>query len=290
LAVRVGADILATRQEAPVLQEDYTLGYSVEEHERLLLQGRMLEPATRRVFHAIGVQPGWTCLDVGCGPGAVMTLMGELVGPSGEVTGLDRDAKAGHLAVERLAAMGTSRYRFIEADMDDICEIGGEQFDLTFSRLAILYARDPVALLRKMYSFTKPGGYIAIQEYHVRTINLYPKLKACTELMRIYLETFERTGRDLEFAFKLPIYFVEAGIGTPDGTDMHLPMTSFEPFIAMYQAVCRSLLPKAIELGVTTEAQMQSLFQDLRQATYDPQRSSVLWPLTVGVWKRKPLR
>jgi ubiquinone/menaquinone biosynthesis C-methylase UbiE len=278
------------QREGPLLQENYTLGYSAEEHERLLLQGRMLEPATRRVFHAVGLQPGRTCLDIGCGPGAVMQLMGELVGPSGEVTGIDRDAKAGREAVERLQATGTSRYRFIEADMDDIDEIGGEQFDLTFSRLAILYARDPVALLRKMYRWTKPGGCIAIQEYHVRTINLYPKLEACSELMRIYLETFERTGRDLEFAFKLPIYFVEAGIGAPDGTDMHLPMTSFEPFIAMYQAVCRSLLPKAIELGVTTDAQMQSLFQDIQRASFDPQRSSVLWPLTVGVWKYKPVQ
>jgi hypothetical protein len=108
--------------------------------------------------------------------------------------------------------------------------------------------------------------------------------------VRIYLETFERSGRDLEFGFKLPIYFVEAGIGAPDGTDMHLPMTSFEPFIALYHVVCRSLLPKAIELGVTTDAQMQSIFRDIQQAAIDPQRSSVLWPLLIGVWKRKPMR
>jgi ubiquinone/menaquinone biosynthesis C-methylase UbiE len=278
------------RQEGPLLQDDYTLGYSAGEHERLQHQGQMLEPATKRVFRAVGLQTGWTCLDVGCGPGAVMQLMGELVGPSGEVTGIDRDAKAGREAVERLQATGTSRYRFIEADMDSIDEIGGELFDLTFSRLALLYARDPIALLRKMYSWTKPGGYVAVQDYHVRTINLYPKLEACSELIRIYLETFERSGKDLEFAFKLPIYFAEAGIGSPDGTDLHLPMTSFEPFIAMYQAVCRSLLPKAIELGVTTEAQMHSLFEDLQRVAMDPQHSSVLWPLTVGVWKRKPMQ
>jgi ubiquinone/menaquinone biosynthesis C-methylase UbiE len=278
------------QQEARLLQDDYTLGHSAEEHERLRRQGRMLEPATRRVFHAVGLGPGWTCLDVGCGPGAIMQLMGELVGPSGEVTGLDRDAKAGREAVEQLQATRTSRYRFLEADMEGTDEIGGELFDLTFSRLALLYARDPVALLRKMYSWTKPGGYIAVQDYYCRTVNVHPKLEALSELVRIYLETFERSGKDLEFAFKLPIYFVEAGIGAPDGTDTHLPMTSFEPFIAMYKAVCRSLLPKAIELGVTTDARMQSLFRDIQRAAIDPQRSSVLWPLMIGVWKRKPMR
>jgi ubiquinone/menaquinone biosynthesis C-methylase UbiE len=101
--------------------------------------------------------------------GAVMQLMGELTGPSGEVTGIDRDAKAGREAVEQLQAIGTSRYRFVEADMASIDEIAGAPFDLTFARRALLHARDPVALLRKMYGWTKPGGYIAVQDIHVRT-------------------------------------------------------------------------------------------------------------------------
>jgi ubiquinone/menaquinone biosynthesis C-methylase UbiE len=276
------------QQEARLLPDDYTLGHSVDEHERLRRQGRMLEPATRRVFHAVGLRPGWTCLDVGCGPGAIMELMGELAGPSGEVTGIDRDAEAGRKAVERLQATGTSRYRFIEADMESTDEIGGELFDLTFARLALLYARDPVALLRKMYSWTKPGGYIAVQDYHVRTISLYPKLEALSELVQVVMETHERSGWDMEFSFKLPVYFVEAGIGVPDGTDINLPLTSLEPFAAMYQTLCRSLLPKAIELGVTTDARMQSVFREVEQALVDGRQYSVLWPLMIGVWKRKP--
>jgi len=219
-----------------------------------------------------------------------MRLMGEFAGPSGEVTGLDRDAKAGHEAIERLAATGTSRYRFIEADMESTDEIGGDLFDLTFARLALLFTRDPVAVLRKMYSWTKPGGYVAVQDLHVSTINLYPKLEACSELLRVILETCERSGQDMEFAFKLPVYFVEAGIGTPDGTDINLPMTSFEPFMAHHQDLCHSLLPRAIELRVTTEARMRSVFRDIDQAAIGGQRYSALWPAMIGVWKRKPMQ
>jgi 2-polyprenyl-3-methyl-5-hydroxy-6-metoxy-1,4-benzoquinol methylase len=276
------------RQGARLVQDDYTLGHSPEEHERLLRQGRMLEPATRRVFHAIGLRPGWTCLDIGCGPGAIMQLMGELAEPSGEVTGIDRDAKAGREAVERLQATGTSRYRFVEADMESIDEIAGAPFDLTFARLALLHARDPVALLRKMYGWTKPGGYIAVQDIHARTMNPYPKPAACSELVRVIVETQERSGVDTEFGFKLPSLFVEAGIGVPDGTDTNLPMTSLEPFAAMYQTLGRSLLPTAIALNVTTGARMQSVFCEIEQELADGRQCSVLWPLMVGVWKRKP--
>jgi ubiquinone/menaquinone biosynthesis C-methylase UbiE len=271
------------------MRNDYVLGHSPEEYERLRRQSWVLEPATRRIFQSIGLRPGWTCLDVGCGPGESMRLMGEFVGPSGAVTGLDRDGKAGREAIERLQAAGTSRYHFIEADIENVDEIGGTLFDVIFARLALLFVRDPIAVLRKMYSWTRPGGYIVIQDYHVRTINLHPRLEACAELLRVIIETCERSGQDMEFAYKLPAYFVEAGIGVPDGTDIHLPLTSFGPFMAMFQAVCRSLLPRAIELGVTTEEQMQRVFRDIQRAEDDGRYYSALWPLLIGVWKRKPM-
>jgi SAM-dependent methyltransferase len=271
------------------MRDDYVLGHSDEEHERLRRQSQVLEPATRRIFQSIGLQPGWSCLDVGCGPGESMRLMGEFVGPSGSVTGLDRDSTTGCKAVEHLQRTGTSRYHFVEANIESVDHIADTLFDLTFARLALLFVRDPVAALRKMYGWTKPGGYIVIQDYHVRTINLHPKLEACSKLLQVIIETCERSGQDMEFAFKLPAYFVEAGIGVPDGTDIHLPLTSFEPFMAMFQAVCRSLLPKAIALGVTTQAQMQSVFRDLQRAESDGRYYSALWPLMIGVWKRKPV-
>jgi len=49
------------------------------------------------------------------------------------------------------------------------------------------------------------------------------------------------------------------------------------------------MLPKAIELGVTTQARMQRVFYDLQQAESDGRHYSALWPLMIGVWKRKPL-
>jgi ubiquinone/menaquinone biosynthesis C-methylase UbiE len=276
-------------QPMKILQDDYTLGHSAEEHDRLHLQGEVLEPATRRLFRTIGMQSGWRCLDVGCGPGAALRLMGEIAGPSGEVTGMDRDVTAGRGAVERLQATGISRYRFIEADMEGVDVIGEPLFDLTFARLSLLFTKDPVGVLRKMYSWTKPGGFVAVQDYYCRTMNLYPKLDAGSELIRVIHETSERAGQDMEFAFHLPVHFVEAGIGTPDGSDSQIHMTSFEPFISMYKTLCRSLLPRAIELGVTTETRMQDVFQELDRAGAEGRPYSALWPALIGVWKRKPM-
>jgi hypothetical protein len=47
-----------SQQRVRLASDDYILGHSPEEHERLLRQGRMQEPATRRVFHAVGLRSG----------------------------------------------------------------------------------------------------------------------------------------------------------------------------------------------------------------------------------------
>jgi hypothetical protein len=78
----------------------------------------------------------------------------------------------------------------------------------------------------------------------------------------------------MEFAVKLPFYFIEAGMGTPDGTDINLPTTSFEPFLVHHRDLRRSLLPKAIELGVTTQARVQGVFRDIEQAAADGRQYS----------------
>jgi ubiquinone/menaquinone biosynthesis C-methylase UbiE len=276
-------------QQESQSSNDYVLGHSAEEYERLRQQAQMLEPATKRIFQSISLRAGLSCLDVGCGPGEVMRLMGEIVGLTGRVTGLDRDIRAGREAINRLQASGTSRYQSIEADIETIRDVDGESFDLTFARLALIFTRDPVSVLRKMYSWTKPGGYIVVQESYWRTVDIYPKLDAFLDLRGIIVATFERAGQDVEFGLRLPTYFIEAGIDAPDGTDVHPRLMPLAASAAMFEAISRSLVPKAIEFGITSDANIQRLFREVQHALDDGRYYSVLWPLMIGVWKRKPI-
>src|ERR1700736_5989356 len=93
----LGNELAMVQQESS--GDVYVLGHSAEEYERLRHQAQMLEPATKRIFQSIGLHAGSSCLDVGCGPGEVIRLMGEIVGPSGRVTGMDRDTRAGREAI-----------------------------------------------------------------------------------------------------------------------------------------------------------------------------------------------
>lgn len=52
-----------------------------------------LDPSTVRRLEAIGVAPGWRCLDVGAGGGTVCEGLCRRVGPTGRVTAMDLDAR-----------------------------------------------------------------------------------------------------------------------------------------------------------------------------------------------------
>src|SRR5262245_42131451 len=151
-----------TSENSTILSHNYILGRSSEEYQRLREQARIWESATMRVLQQAGLREGMSCLDLGCGPGEVMRLMSEMVGTSGQVTGIDADGKIGRQAIEMLQATTECRVSFLEGDLEDTDDIPGQPFDLTYARLVLFHVRDPIAVLRKMNAWTQPGGLIVI--------------------------------------------------------------------------------------------------------------------------------
>ena len=72
----------------------YALGHSEYELDRLIAQARVMDPITERFFREAGVGPGMRVLDVGSGAGDVAFLAAAIVGPTGEVVGVDRAESA----------------------------------------------------------------------------------------------------------------------------------------------------------------------------------------------------
>src|SRR3989449_9735049 len=90
----------------------YALGGTSAEHERLIRQAARLAPFTERFFRDAGIGPGQRVLDIGSGVGDVAMLAAKLVGPSGEVVGVERDAGAIDRAKPRDAEGGLYNVRF----------------------------------------------------------------------------------------------------------------------------------------------------------------------------------
>lgn len=267
--------------------DEYVMGRTSEEYQRLRRQAQLWEPMTRRLFQRLGLEKEMSCLDVGCGPGEVMRLMGEFVGPSGHVAGLDVDGKLGREALGVLQATGKSQFEFVEDNIETLLSVSGQPFDLTYARLTLLHVRDGIAMLRKMFELTKPGGWIAVQEFDFGTIDIHPRLPALAEFENTFFGAYEKSGRETRLGRKLPVYFSEAGIGKPDGIDVEGSLLSLQESGEIFTSVYRSVFPLALKLGITTEANSQQFFEQMSNLP-DPGGHFALLPLRIGVWKRKP--
>jgi len=261
----------------------YVMGGTSEEYQRLRNQAQGWEAATRAILDDAGLREGMRCLDVGCGPGEVMRLMGERVGKNGKVAGLDIDGKIGREALEVLKSSGTSNFEFIEGNVEQLQDAVKEKYDIVYARFLLIHVKDAISVLRKMYELTESGGSIIIQDYDFRTWDVYPPSEPHQDMLRTFFAVMRETGKDLNVGSKLPSLFLQAGIGPPDGTRVDGLLS---PPDGRELAVYQSILPLALKFGITTEAASRTVIQR-HNLDQDKSRYELL-PLCVGAWKRRP--
>jgi ubiquinone/menaquinone biosynthesis C-methylase UbiE len=266
--------------------DEYLLGRTSAEYQRLRAQAKLWEESTRGILQKAGVRKGFSCLDVGCGPGEVMRLMGELVGESGTVTGIDIDGKIGQEALEILQATTSGNYAFHQLNVEESDETPGAPFDVVFARITLIHLKDPVATLQKMMRWTKPGGVVIVQEYDMVSWSTYPKVNELDEAIQTFLTVAEKGGRDVRLGTKLPAYFMQAGLGAPAGTDIAVMLNDLAVIGGrMTQAVYQSIFPIAQKLGLSDENKRHQIFTAIEEAM---QAHNIfgLTPMLIGAWKQ----
>lgn len=263
----------------------YILGRSAAEHERLALQAARLTHGTVTVLDRAGVPYGADCLDVGCGTGAVMELLAQRTGPTGRIVGIDLDDALGRHAEARLRADGHRQCRVLCGDVMSASLAGHRRFDVVFARLVLIHADDPVAILRRMWELTAPGGVLIVQDFVLQAIVSEPSTWLFEELRRVVGGVFELHRRPLDAGLRLPRWFAAAGIGAPEGTTVTAAVETFAEVRGQLEGVYRSTLPLALEAGLTTVADSEAWLAEL--ADTDPGLTA-FGPIMIGAYARRP--
>jgi ubiquinone/menaquinone biosynthesis C-methylase UbiE len=281
-----------TKEQAHVASEARKLnpdGYiharDAEEYQRLRDQALVWQSATEQVLDRIGLTPGMSALDVGSGPGAVMRLMADRVGPEGSVTGIEIDAKLGAQALADLRAQGGAKFSQVDANVLELETVPGAPFDLVYCRLFLMHMQDPVAVLEKMQSWTKPGGVVAAQEFDFGSIAVEPLCPAMGEFNRLFESVFRAHGRNLRAGRQLPMQFEAAGIGLPPGTSAEAKFLPLKDIAPMLIGVYQGLFAAGAELGIVDSARAEAFKADMAEAAEDG-RYYCLTPILIGAWKR----
>ena len=126
-----------------------------------LLQERtdtQLDPLGRAAMEALTLAPGAKVLDVGCGCGQTLLELGELVGPTGHVLGIDISEPMLARAAERIVAH--PEVGLLCANAQTHVLPAGE-FDAVYSRFGVMFFEDSRAAFTNLRRALRPGGQLA---------------------------------------------------------------------------------------------------------------------------------
>src|SRR6516164_92734 len=195
----------------------YVLGSTGREHERLSRQARIFNPFTERLFRNAGISRGQRVLDIGSGVGDVAMLVAELVGPTGEVVGVERDASTLTKARSRVAEAQLRNVSFVATDVSQVVnEVNNKPFDVIVGRLILEYLPDPGAVLRSLTKLVRPGGIIVIQDcYWAPLLQLTADLPLWTKCATLIHQTFECSGAHMNMEHHLYRAFLDASLPKP---------------------------------------------------------------------------
>src|SRR5262249_20008676 len=197
-------------------EDNYILGQSEYEYERLTFQARILRPFTDKFFRLAGVSPGMRVLEIGSGMGDVAFLAGEIVGPEGWVLGVDQDTAGLEKARERSHQQGCSSWVSFEA-----CNLAefdtADQFDAIVGRYILLYQQDPGAIIRRLLKFLKPSGIVVFHEMDFANAHSSdPPCAFWDEMYGLLSEAFRRAGNPPDYGRRVAKAFLEAGPPLPN--------------------------------------------------------------------------
>jgi ubiquinone/menaquinone biosynthesis C-methylase UbiE len=277
------SQVIMTTGPAP----DYALGSTSAEHARLIRQAARLAPLTERLFRDAGIGPGHRVLDVGSGVGDVAMLAARLVGPSGEVVGVERDAETITRARARITGAGLRNVTFTQVDVNQIAN--DIPFDAAVGRFILQFLPDPASILRSLSRLVRPSGVLAFHEVSYAPFLQHSKrLPLWSAGASLIHETFRRSGANTEMGFDLYQVFREAGLPAPI-MSLEMPLGHDEEFTRWVPDVLGSLLPLVHQFKLPREplGDLGTLRERIH-AEVAASNSVVSWVAMVGAWSRKP--
>jgi SAM-dependent methyltransferase len=265
----------------------YALGSSSEETARLRRQSDELRPQSADLLGRIGLAPGQSAIDLGCGPSGILDLLSAAVFPGGRVVGVDADPAHITMARQHASERGLLNVDVVKADARHT-GLPPASFDLVHARTVLVTIPEPEEVLAEMVRLARPGGWVASQEPDTENAFCYPPLPAWDRLREIFRASFGRSGADLLVGRRLPELYRQAGLEEIEVV-AHAPIYPVgHSRRTILPDLVRSLRPMILKLGLSDERELAELDRAVREHLADP-RTLTLAHLLVVTWGRKPV-
>jgi len=267
-------------------KEPYLLAGGALELDRLRLQAKVFEPSTDAWLGEIGIEPGWRCLDLGCGALGIIGPLARRAGPSGRVIGLDSDARLLAAASVFVSESGLANIELVQDDAF-ASKLPASSFDLVHARFMFAPLGRDNELLQEMYRLTRPGGLMAIQEPDSNAWACWPPNIHFDALKRAILAAFRSGGGDFDAGRRT--FGMLCGLGLADIRlrAAVVGLHGAHPYMRVPIQFASSLRSRIVEGGVLTAEQLDLAIAGWERHIEQPETTFTSF-VVIQVSGRKP--
>jgi ubiquinone/menaquinone biosynthesis C-methylase UbiE len=270
---------------APAAQQRYWLGDSPPEIGHLLAQAEFLGPDAADLLDSIGVAPGASVIDIGCGVLGILPQLRSRVGEAGRVVGLDVEPRLLAVASQLSARHGLA----VETVRADAARTGlpPDSFDLVHERMLLLNVTSPQDVVAEMTRLARRSGIVALQEPDSAAWVIDPPHPAWDLLLTEVTDVYPRTGRDFHTGRRAARLLRDAGLQDVQARvlgRLTAPGQYFHTFLPTLTVLMRE---EILADGRITPGQLDSCTAELRQHLSQPGTLTCL-PTIWQAWGRKP--
>ena len=199
--------------------------WSDKEHIRVLIEGRKFmwnEDYVVLLAKLIGLVPGKTIADIGCGLGYLGHIYGRFIRPSGKYFGVDQNHKIVQMACRAAADYRLGKLlRFVEGSALTV-PLKDESVDVAMCQTLLMHLKKPESAIREMKRITKKHGKVVAFEpdwdWPSSRWRNYPRLPVKERLEDLDAQYHMLEGRkrlgfgDFKIGPRVPYLFLRCGL------------------------------------------------------------------------------
>lgn len=251
------------------------------QRERLDTLEALFDPGTIRHLDALGVAPGWRCLEVGAGGGSIAERLCDRVGPDGAVLATDLDTR--WVAEVSRPNLEVRVHDILEAELP----VG--EFDLVHVRLVIGWLGDPRLGIERLVGALKPGGRLLAEEIDFVTAVAHPRMdpelrERFARMVHAHNEVLAaRHVFDPFYGRSVPADIEAAGLVDTGSEGRTAMWRGRGPGGRIWQLTIAQLRDEIIEAGLMSADDV-----DAAIALCDDPRLTTISPMIMAAWGRRP--
>ena len=248
------------------MNQQYVHGYDPRENIRLQDQASTLV----ELLHAdTAYPPGSRVLEAGCGVGA-QTITLAHNSPQALITSVDISEHSVVEAQNRIDAAGFTNVNFQQGDIFNLT-FEPASFDHIFVCFVLEHLANPIAALKRLSHFLKPGGTMTVIEGDHGSTYFYPNSEAAHQAIQCQVELQKRAGGNANIGRELYPLLNAAGLSSVQVSPRMVYVDSSKPqlvegfikntFTAMIEGVRESSLEAALIDEETFEQGIKGLYR-----------------------------